>query len=257
MEDCYYFLYSKCTKSPCQYRHSLTAKENPILCKTWKNKQTCKKDCPFRHSTYHLNKKRHEMECFYQDECQKEFCEFKHKNKEKDAWKESRVKSLNEIVGRKSKTDDNIIKNEEVTEQSNNQTANISETVNTTSKTDNEAIYDFNGQEVYNKPSVIHQIDKLNGQGKSFDHSIVKIEYSQIFSDDSHFADQTDVIIKNLKKRKLDDTGVKRYKWKEKISLLEKKLEEKPSLIKISKEYIDNLQIEDNDLSFKDNNFEK
>lgn len=105
MEDCYYFLYSQCSKPDCVFRHCLNAKENPILCKTWKLKKQCKIDCPFRHSTYHLNKKRHEMMCYWEKTtgCTKEYCEFRHENSEKDAWKESRVKSLNEIVGKKCK----------------------------------------------------------------------------------------------------------------------------------------------------------
>ncbi|EJW01901.1 hypothetical protein EDEG_00331 [Edhazardia aedis USNM 41457] len=109
MEDCYYFLYSTCSKINCQYRHSIKAKENPILCSNWKHKQICVSSCPFRHSTYHLNKKRHEEMCYWEakGKCTKEFCEFKHNDPAKDLWKESRVKTLDEIIVQKKKIHDN------------------------------------------------------------------------------------------------------------------------------------------------------
>ncbi|KAM0674425.1 hypothetical protein GVAV_002038 [Gurleya vavrai] len=105
MEDCYYFLYSKCKKNPCEYRHSHAAKENPILCKKWKQKMICTIECPFRHSSYHLNKKRHEMECFWEKSvgCTKEKCEFRHLDSKKDLWKEARILTLEEIIEKKNK----------------------------------------------------------------------------------------------------------------------------------------------------------
>ncbi|KAM0687189.1 hypothetical protein COBT_001575 [Conglomerata obtusa] len=104
MEDCYYFLYSKCKKNPCEYRHSSAAKENPILCRKWKQNGSCISECPFRHSSYHLNKKRHEMECYWEKNngCEKARCEFKHIDPKKDEWKESKILTLEEIIEKKN-----------------------------------------------------------------------------------------------------------------------------------------------------------
>merc|ERR1712136_525107 len=100
MEDCYYFLYSSCTKEKCIFRHSETAKKNLITCKNWMTKRRCQNDCPFRHSAYHLKKDRKEIFCYWEDTeqgCQKEFCNFKHKNILKDDWKEIKIRKLDEI----------------------------------------------------------------------------------------------------------------------------------------------------------------
>eukprot|EP00866_Antonospora_locustae_P002258 jgi/Antlo1/2258/2076 len=106
MEDCYYFLYSKCTKGPnCKFRHSHSAKENPVLCRSWEQKKPCSVNCPFRHSDYHLRKARSEELCYWESTtgCNKEFCEFKHRDSRKDEWKNMRVKTLDEIRKQKKR----------------------------------------------------------------------------------------------------------------------------------------------------------
>ncbi|TBU06433.1 zinc finger domain-containing protein [Hamiltosporidium magnivora] len=114
MEDCYYFLYSSCSRNgSCVYRHSQVAKENPVLCKNWDNKGICFKDCPFRHSRYHLSKNRKDILCYWESQpegCTKEFCEFRHLNVYKDSWKDVRVKSLEEIRQEKIERQ-NLLKN--------------------------------------------------------------------------------------------------------------------------------------------------
>lgn len=100
MEDCYYFLYSKCSKGDsCKFRHSYSSKENPVLCKNWDQKKKCSSSCPFRHSDYHLKKSRSGVMCYWESTtgCRKDFCEFKHKDPKKDEWKSTRVKTLEEI----------------------------------------------------------------------------------------------------------------------------------------------------------------
>ncbi|KAF7684347.1 Zinc finger CCCH domain-containing protein 11A [Astathelohania contejeani] len=100
MEDCYYFLYSVCKKKDCAFRHSLQSKENPVLCKTWNLKGTCKLDCPFRHSNYHIIKNRGDMMCYWESQltgCTKKYCEYKHEDPKKDEWKGVKVKTLEEI----------------------------------------------------------------------------------------------------------------------------------------------------------------
>lgn len=100
MEDCYYFLYSSCTKEKCFFRHSASAKKNLILCKQWSGKKKCTPECPLRHSDYHLRKGRKDMLCYWEDMesgCQKEFCDFKHRNTQKDEWKRVKIKTLDEI----------------------------------------------------------------------------------------------------------------------------------------------------------------
>lgn len=100
-EDCYYFLYSVCKRGPaCAYRHNPLSKQNPVLCEEWRRTKMCRDDCPFRHSYYHLEKKRSEDYCYWEDKpegCTKEFCEFKHRDPAKDSWKEGGVKSLDQI----------------------------------------------------------------------------------------------------------------------------------------------------------------
>lgn len=100
MEDCYYFLYSSCTKKKCSYRHSAAAKKNLILCKKWQQSKPCQPDCPFRHSDYHLKKDRKEIFCYWEEMeqgCQKEFCNFKHRDSAKDDWKQVKIRKLDEI----------------------------------------------------------------------------------------------------------------------------------------------------------------
>ena len=100
-EDCYYFLYSTCKRgASCGYRHNPYTKLNPVLCEEWDRTKKCREDCPFRHSYYHLKKNRSDDFCFWEDKesgCTKEFCEFRHRNPEKDAWKVDGVKSLSQI----------------------------------------------------------------------------------------------------------------------------------------------------------------
>lgn len=100
-EDCYYYLYSVCKRGPsCIYRHNAFSKQNPVLCETWSKTKQCREDCPFRHSYYHLKKNRSDDFCFWEDKesgCTKSFCEFRHKDSSRDAWKEGGVKSLEQI----------------------------------------------------------------------------------------------------------------------------------------------------------------
>lgn len=97
-EDCYYFLYSVCKKGEsCTYRHNPTSRQNTILCESWERSRKCRDDCPYRHSYYHFQKKRADDYCFWEDKetgCTKEFCEFRHRNPEKDAWKENEAKGF-------------------------------------------------------------------------------------------------------------------------------------------------------------------
>ncbi|KCZ74584.1 hypothetical protein H311_04451, partial [Anncaliia algerae PRA109] len=106
VDDCYYFLYSKCRDpSKCQYRHSYSAKENPITCETWAKKKNCTLSCPYRHSLYHESKARHNEYCYWESKggCKKEFCEFKHINAKKDDWKRTKIQSLDELKEQKKK----------------------------------------------------------------------------------------------------------------------------------------------------------
>lgn len=105
MDDCYYYLYSACTKKNCMYRHSAAAKKNLIMCKLWANKKQCRNECPLRHSDYHLRKDRKDIHCYWEDMeggCQKEFCDFKHRNPEKDEWKMVKIRTLDEIKRKQS-----------------------------------------------------------------------------------------------------------------------------------------------------------
>ncbi|EPR80028.1 hypothetical protein SLOPH_1726 [Spraguea lophii 42_110] len=104
MEDCYFFLYSKCNKSDCKFRHSNSAKENTVLCKTWDKKKICRVDCLFRHSKYHLVKNRKGEMCYWETQsqgCTKEHCEFKHVDEKRDEWKTGKIKTLEEIKKKK------------------------------------------------------------------------------------------------------------------------------------------------------------
>ncbi|KAG0441736.1 Zinc finger CCCH domain-containing protein 11A [Dictyocoela muelleri] len=99
-DDCYYFLYSICAKKDCKFRHNKKAKETTIICPLYSKKLNCQNDCPFRHSTYHLKKKRTEMPCYWEEnsQCKKLYCEFKHKDPEKDKWKyDKTIKTLDQI----------------------------------------------------------------------------------------------------------------------------------------------------------------
>lgn len=113
VDDCYYFLYSKCRDpSNCQFRHSYSAKENAITCETWAKKKTCSATCPYRHSLYHENKPRKNEYCYWETKggCKKELCEFKHVNQQKDDWKNAKIHSLDELKARKVKLQE--LKNE-------------------------------------------------------------------------------------------------------------------------------------------------
>lgn len=106
MEDCYYFLYSKCSRGEnCKFRHCYSSKENPVLCKNWEKKGRCTFNCPFRHSDYHLKKARVDEMCYWEATtgCTKEFCEFRHKDASRDEWKSTKVKTLTEIKLQKEK----------------------------------------------------------------------------------------------------------------------------------------------------------
>lgn len=94
MEDCYYFLYSSCRMGDkCAYRHSEACRTNLVTCRNWKAKRECAPSCSFRHSEYHLKKKREDEMCYWETKpsgCTKERCEYKHADPEKDSWKERR-----------------------------------------------------------------------------------------------------------------------------------------------------------------------
>ncbi|KAG0419701.1 Zinc finger CCCH domain-containing protein 11A [Dictyocoela roeselum] len=105
-DDCYYFLYSICAKKDCKFRHNKKAKETTIVCPLYAKKLVCQNDCPFRHSTYHLKKNRTEIPCYWEQngQCKKMYCEFKHKDPEKDRWKTHKsIKTLNEIKSEEAK----------------------------------------------------------------------------------------------------------------------------------------------------------
>lgn len=90
-EDCYYFLYSSCRRgAACIYRHSQEAKSSTKLCPEWEKTKTCTLTCPLRHSFYHLQKKRSNDLCYFEETpqgCTKAYCEYKHKDVTRDAWK--------------------------------------------------------------------------------------------------------------------------------------------------------------------------
>ncbi|RVD91190.1 Zinc finger CCCH domain-containing 11A protein [Tubulinosema ratisbonensis] len=109
LEDCYYFLYSKCRDpSTCQYRHSYSAKENPVTCETWARNKTCSATCPYRHSRYHENKPRQNEYCYWETKggCKRELCEYKHINPKKDEWKQTKIQSLDELKQRKKRLEE-------------------------------------------------------------------------------------------------------------------------------------------------------
>lgn len=91
MEDCYYFLYSSCKlKDKCMYRHNEDCRNNLVTCRNWKCKKTCRVDCPFRHSEYHLKRSRDREMCYWETKpsgCTKARCEYKHLDPAKDSWK--------------------------------------------------------------------------------------------------------------------------------------------------------------------------
>lgn len=90
-EDCYYFLYSNCKRGDtCIYRHCLEAKTSTKLCPEWEKTKKCSLNCPFRHSYYHLQKKRSNDMCYFEETpqgCTKPYCEYKHKDTSRDIWK--------------------------------------------------------------------------------------------------------------------------------------------------------------------------
>lgn len=87
-EDCFYFLYSTCTKgTDCPFRHQENCRKNETLCREWENKNTCSNTkCSSRHSLYHLDKKRSEISCYWEMNggCKKMHCPFKHEHLPKD-----------------------------------------------------------------------------------------------------------------------------------------------------------------------------
>lgn len=83
------------------FRHSPEARTCTRLCPEWERTRICTVDCPLRHNTYQIQKKRAEEYCYFEDKeqgCTKPFCEFKHRNPDKDAWKleESQSSFFNE-----------------------------------------------------------------------------------------------------------------------------------------------------------------
>lgn len=81
-EDCFYFLYSTCTKgTTCPFRHQEGCKKNEVLCREWELTKMCSDlGCTGRHSLYHLDKKRSEIHCYWEIHggCKKDHCPFKH-----------------------------------------------------------------------------------------------------------------------------------------------------------------------------------
>lgn len=98
-EDCYYFLYSNCKRGDtCIYRHCLEAKASTKLCPEWDNTKKCELNCPLRHSYYHLQKKRSSDMCYFEETpqgCTKQFCEYRHKDPSRDAWKINDGENIN------------------------------------------------------------------------------------------------------------------------------------------------------------------
>lgn len=85
MEDCYYFLYSKCARGDsCAFRHSEAAKMSSLTCSAWEKGIPCANDCPYRHSLHHLKKRREDMDCYWEARggCTKEGCAYRHRDKE-------------------------------------------------------------------------------------------------------------------------------------------------------------------------------
>lgn len=91
LEDCYYYLHTNCKKGPdCIFRHSAEAKMSTRLCPEWEQTRRCTVDCSLRHSTYQVQRKKADEYCYFEDKeqgCTKPFCEFRHRNPDKDAWK--------------------------------------------------------------------------------------------------------------------------------------------------------------------------
>lgn len=81
-KDCYYFLYSSCSKGEqCKFRHSVKARLSETICETFKSTGTCpNRACSQRHSTYHEEKKRSHIPCYWEEHggCTKDFCPFQH-----------------------------------------------------------------------------------------------------------------------------------------------------------------------------------
>ena len=90
-EDCFYFLYSTCTKgASCPFRHQELCKKNESVCKEWESTRNCSDPyCSNRHSLYHLDKKRSEISCYWEMNggCKKEHCPFKHSNLQRSVGK--------------------------------------------------------------------------------------------------------------------------------------------------------------------------
>lgn len=97
-EDCFYFLSSECKRGDqCSFRHNEIAKSSSTLCPKWDQTKECTFDCPNRHSYYQFEKSKGSDFCYFEvtlKGCRKPYCEFRHRNPEKDAWKN--VKSVPE-----------------------------------------------------------------------------------------------------------------------------------------------------------------
>ncbi|KAF7702851.1 Zinc finger CCCH domain-containing protein 11A [Cucumispora dikerogammari] len=81
-QDCYYFLYSKCDRPSCPFRHSIEARTTQEICPLYQRKVMCNGACMKRHSTYHLERKRDSIMCYFDtnDQCRKPNCEYQHRN---------------------------------------------------------------------------------------------------------------------------------------------------------------------------------
>jgi hypothetical protein len=101
MNDCYYFLYSNCTKvlyyigheeiyfvfrlifhqgTSCPFRHCEAARKSETLCSRYEAGQCASQECSMRHSTFHLEKNRKAIPCYWEMHggCSRSFCPFKH-----------------------------------------------------------------------------------------------------------------------------------------------------------------------------------
>ncbi|XP_051827286.1 zinc finger CCCH domain-containing protein 11B-like, partial [Antechinus flavipes] len=79
-EDCYFFVYSTCTRGDkCPFRHCEAALGNEAVCTLWQEGRCFRKVCRFRHME--LEKKRSEIPCYWENQpigCQKLNCAYRH-----------------------------------------------------------------------------------------------------------------------------------------------------------------------------------
>lgn len=112
-EDCYYFIQSSCKKDrDCTYRHSNDAKQSTQLCPEWERTKKCRHDCPLRHNTFPVQKKKGDEYCYFEDKgagCTKPNCEYKHKNPSKDQWRQHKLSSEKFGAASNSMQDDSFV----------------------------------------------------------------------------------------------------------------------------------------------------